>query len=91
MPDPQPRVRLAALLFKAAMPRLAKALAAAGRGAPRPEEKERLFARLEEAAWGFAPEVYAGSGGDDWEEAVLARPDVQARLAAEVEAVARAR
>ena len=91
MLDPQPRIRLAALLFRTAMPQLAKALAAAGQGPPRPEEKERLFARLEEAAWAFGPEVYDGSDDAAWEEKVLALHPVRARLAAEVEDVARAR
>jgi hypothetical protein len=91
MIDPQPRIRLAALLFRAAMPRLAQALAAQGRGPPRAEEKERLFARLEEAAWAFGDEVVEGSDEDGWETRVLAHPAVRTLLAAAVEDVAKAR
>lgn len=91
MPDPQARIRLAALLFRAAMPQLAKALAAAGQAPPRPEEKERLFARLEEAAWSFGPEVDEERDEDAWEEIVLARPEVRDALAAAVADVAKAR
>jgi hypothetical protein len=91
MPDPQARIRLAALLFRTAMPQLAKALAAAGHAPPRAEEKGRLFGRLEEAAWSFGPEVDEGSEEDGWEEAVLARHPVRARLAAAVEDVVKAR
>ena len=89
--DVQARVRLAALLFKTAMPQLAKALAAAGEPPPRPGEKERLFARIEESAWTFPVEVYDGSEDAGWEERVLALHPVRARLAALVEDVVKAR
>lgn len=87
--DPQPRVQLIGLLFKTAMPMLARAL---GPGAPpRPQEKEALLARLEEGAWSLGPEVYDGWDLPDWEDDVLELAPVRALLDAAVAAAASAR
>ena len=75
-----PRMQLPALLFKAAMPRLAKALAAAGQPPPRAEEKERLFARLEEACQDLPDEVFQGWEDPAWEERAPTLPPVRALL-----------
>lgn len=84
----QARVRLSALLFRSAMPRLAKALPTP----PRPEEKERLYAGVERAAWEMDERLLDGSEDDDaWDEKVLADPAVRARVAALVADVAKAR
>lgn len=88
----QGRVRLAMLLFRSAMPRLAGAFADAGEAPPRPAEKERLLARLEEAAWDLDESILEGSEEDDaWEERALADPRVEALVAGEVAVVVAAR
>lgn len=84
----QARIRLSALLFRAAMPRLAKALAAAGEAPPRPEEKEALLARLETAAWTLGPEVLRGPDDAGWEERAVADPSVEAALAGAIGEIA---
>lgn len=90
--DVQGRVRLAMLLFRAAMPRLAGALADAGEAPPRPTEKERLLGRLEEAAWDLDEALLEGSDDEDaWHDRVLADARVDALLRDEVAAILAAR
>lgn len=87
--DPQPRVQLVGLLFKTAMPMLARATA--GGAPPRPQEKEALLARIEEGAWSLGPEIFDGWDLPDWEEDVLELAPVRALLDAAVSSVVSAR
>lgn len=87
----QARIRLSALLFRAAMPRFAQALAAAGHAPPRADEKELLLARLERGAWELPSALLFDAEADAWEEKVALSPAVRALLADAVDERVRAR
>ncbi|MEA3200850.1 MAG: hypothetical protein QOE90_2278 [Thermoplasmata archaeon] len=78
MIDAQPRVVLAATLFRVAMPRVASALAPRK---PEARTKELLLATLERGVWELPDDALAGYDGTEaWGDEAAQRPAVKVLL-----------
>ena len=77
---------LAAILYRATMRAFAATLAARGLPPPRPEEKMRLHQVVEERAWALPDAAAAAVEGREVDEGIEGHPELEAEVAAFVEA-----
>ena len=77
---------LAAILYRATMRAFAAALAARDLPPPMPEEKMRLHQVVEERAWALPESTAAAVEGREVDEGVEGLPELEAEVAAFVEA-----
>lgn len=89
--EAQARVQLAAHLYRQTVLATTRALLDRGEGPITAEDKMRLHALVEPAAWALPADLFEGDGSDEWLERTLESPRVERFVREMVDAFLRER